>query len=62
MKNNNYICHMPYLRNIIAYDHDFWYTCKMMISPGVFFIFFYISFFWAVRRGGEGKRAKNGLR
>ena len=61
MKNNNYICHMPYLRNIIAYDHDFWYTCKM-ISPGVFFIFFYISFFWAVRRGGEGKRAKNGLR
>ena len=30
-KNNpkqkkSYMCHMPYLRNIIAYDHDFWYT------------------------------------
>ena len=23
---NNYIHHMPYLRNSIAYDHDFWYT------------------------------------
>ena len=27
MKNTNYICCMPYLRNSIAYDHDFWYTC-----------------------------------
>ena len=27
MKNNNYIHHVPYLRNSIAYDHDFWYTC-----------------------------------
>ena len=27
MKINNYICHAPYLRNSIAYDHDFWYTC-----------------------------------
>ena len=26
-KNKNHICHAPYLRNIIAYDHDFWYTC-----------------------------------
>ena len=24
-KNNNYICHAPYLRNSVAYDHDFWY-------------------------------------
>ena len=63
MKNNNYICHMPYLRNSIAYDHDFWYTYKMMISPGVFFFHFFLYFlFWAVRRGGEGERAKNGLR
>ena len=23
MKNNNYICHALYLRNSIAYDHDF---------------------------------------
>ena len=27
MKNENYICHVPYLRNSIAYDHDFWYIC-----------------------------------
>ena len=28
MKNNNYIiCHTPYLRNNLAYDHDFWRTC-----------------------------------
>ena len=28
VKNNNYICHAPYHRNCIAYDHDFWYTCQ----------------------------------
>ena len=27
LRNKNYIRHAPYLRNIIAYDHDFWYTC-----------------------------------
>ena len=27
MKNNNYICHALHLRNSIAYDHNFWYTC-----------------------------------
>ena len=26
MKDNNYIRHSPYLRIIISYDHDFWYT------------------------------------
>ena len=35
MENNNYICYMPYLRNSVAYDHDFRYFCKMIISPGV---------------------------
>ena len=25
-ENNNYIRHVPYLRNSIAYDHNFWYT------------------------------------
>ena len=36
---NNYLCHAPYIRKSIAYDHDFGYTnCKMMISPGVFFL------------------------
>ena len=27
MKNDNCIRHALYLRNIIAYGHDFWYTC-----------------------------------
>ena len=27
MKNNNYMCHVPYIRKSIAYDHGFWYTC-----------------------------------
>ena len=26
-EKNNYICHAPYLRNSIAYDHEFSYTC-----------------------------------
>ena len=29
----------PYLRNRTSCDHNFWYTCKMMVSPGVFFNF-----------------------
>ena len=24
---NNYIRYTPYVRNLIAYDYDFWYTC-----------------------------------
>ena len=30
----------PYLRNHASSDHNFWYTCWMVIFPGVFFIFF----------------------
>ena len=26
MRNNNYICHAPYLRNRTSSDHNFWYT------------------------------------
>ena len=26
MKNKSYICYVPYLRNSMTYDHDFWYT------------------------------------
>ena len=33
------ICHTQYPRNQTPYAHNFWYTCKMMISPGAFFIF-----------------------
>ena len=41
MKNNSYAQHTPYLRNSIAYDHDFWYTCVKWWYLQVFF-----SFFW----------------
>ena len=27
MKNKNYMRHMPYFRDSMAYDHDFWHTC-----------------------------------
>ena len=40
MKNNSYICHAPYIRNSVAYDHDFWYTC---VNWGYFQVLF--SFF-----------------
>ena len=44
MKNNNYTCRMPYLRNSIAYDHDFWYTfVELWYLHALFFIF---SKFW----------------
>ena len=48
---------MPYLRNSIAYDHYFWYTCvKMMIAPGAFFKF---PKFWFSRLlGGGGLKGK----
>ena len=26
MKNNNYMCHVAYLKDSIGYDQDFWYT------------------------------------
>ena len=45
MKNNNYIYYAAYLRNSVAYDHDLVHLCKMMIFPGVIFIFFQILIF-----------------
>ena len=56
MKNNNYICHAPHLRNSIAYDHDFWRTSVKWWYIQVFFHFFDIFIFW------KGKRAKHGQR
>ena len=62
MKNNNYIHHASYLRNIIAYDHDFWpflaHLYKMMKSPGVFFIF--ISSFFRLLGGVKGQKMAQG--
>ena len=37
MKNNNYMCHVSYLRNSIAYDQDFLYTCVKWWYLQVFF-------------------------
>ena len=44
MKNNNYIHHMPYLRNSVAY-HDVWYTFVKWWYLQVFFSFFFFFFF-----------------
>ena len=49
---DNYIHHMPYHRNSIAYDHDFWYTCvEWWYLQKVFTISGKFQF--------RGKRAKN---
>ena len=50
-----YVCHAPYLRNHTWYDFHLWYTCKMIISPGCFFIVFKILIFWVVR-GLKGQK------
>ena len=57
MKNENYIHHSSYLRNSIAYDHGFWYTCVKWYYLQVFFSFFKM---WFSRLLGGGKSAKNG--
>ena len=48
-KNNNYIRHAPYLRNSIAYDHDFFTLVENDDISRCFFHFFDIPSFWAVR-------------
>ena len=64
MGNKKYIYHAPYLRNSIAYDHDFWCTCvKMMITPGGFLSVLFFNFdFLDFLRGGGSKRAENSLK
>ena len=51
------ICRVPYLRNSIAYNHDFCYTCVKWWYLSAFFSFFlnfdFSDCYW-------GKRAKNG--
>ena len=50
MKNNNYICHAPYLRNSIAYDHNFWCSCiKLWYLHVSFYHFFKILIFQIVK-------------
>ena len=54
MKNNNYISQVSHLRNSVSYDHDIWYLCKIVLSPG-FFSFFVILIFWVVK-GVKGQK------
>ena len=57
MKNNNYIHHVPYLRNNIAiWSWLLVHLCKIMIFPGIFFIFLKFWFFGLL----ESQRAKTG--
>ena len=51
MKNKNYIHHAPYLRNSIAYEHNFWYTCVKWWYLQVFFFFFRNFDFWGCKWG-----------
>ena len=44
MKNKNYIRHVSYPRNSVAYDHDFWYTFAKWWYLQTFFLLF--SKFW----------------
>ena len=60
MKNKNYVCHMPYLRNSIAYDHDFWCTVKNDDISMRFFHFFKILIFQVVCGIKGEKMAQNG--
>ena len=51
------VCHTLYFRNHISYDLHLWYTCmyKMIISPGIFFIFFFKTLiFRIIRDVGRG--------
>ena len=52
MKNSNYICHMPYLRNSKACDNDFWYNCVKWWYILGFFIFLNFSFFGLLKGWG----------
>ena len=45
VKNNNYICHTTYVRNSIAYDHDFWCNCVKWWYLQALFSFFEIFIF-----------------
>ena len=59
MKNNNYIHHMPYLRNSVAY-HDFSYTCVKWWYLQVFFFSFFQNFWFSVLLEGEGRGVQRG--
>ena len=57
-KVTNIVCHAPYLSNHTSHDL-LWYKCKMITSPGIFFIF---SKFWfsGLLGGKKAKMVQNG--
>ena len=58
MKNNNYICHLPYLTNSITYDHDLWYTCVKWWYLQDFFSFFLKFSFFRLLGGKNSPKSK----
>ena len=55
MKIKSDICHVSYVRNSLAYDHDFWYTCVNWWYLQLFFSFFQnFCFFVLLVEGGGG--------
>ena len=50
----------PYPRNLTSSDHNFWKTCKMMISSGFFFFHFFKNLgLWVVSVVKGQKMAQN---
>ena len=60
MKNKNYICHVSYLANNVAYGHDFRYTYVIWWDLQVFFFFFKLFGLLGGGGVGGGQKAKNG--
>ena len=59
MKNNSYTYHVPFFKNSIAYDHDFWFTRVSFGSPGIFSsFFFFFNFDFLGWEGGTGVRGQ----
>ena len=56
---NNYLRHVAYLRNSIAYDHDFWFTIVKWWYLQMFFWFFQNIDFWVVSGVKKQKMAQN---
>ena len=51
---------MPYCRNSMAYDHDFWYTIVKLWYLQIFLLLFFLNFeFWTVKEVKGQKIAKN---
>ena len=59
MKNKNYIHHMSYLRNSVAYNHGFWGTFVKLCYLQVFFSFFQKLIFQVVRGVKGQKKVQN---